>query len=121
METYLTNHRILSPQAITELSGYLARSVIPAYLSDPDTKFILVERSPDAWVRSFGSTIGALAEAGAHDPVMRLSRHLDGHNAAVLAAAEAYNRCVAGGVAGLFPGRGGAAYRAALRRSYVEQ
>ncbi|KAK6525269.1 hypothetical protein TWF694_005415 [Orbilia ellipsospora] len=48
--------------AITEISGWLAPEIIAAYLPDPSVKFLLLERDPDSWVRSFTKTLVAYSE-----------------------------------------------------------
>ncbi|KAI1657855.1 P-loop containing nucleoside triphosphate hydrolase protein [Daldinia decipiens] len=42
---------------IIEMPFFMIRSVLKTY---PDAKFLLVERNPDKWVRSFESTIGMM-------------------------------------------------------------
>lgn len=44
--------------ALIELPSYFPQQTVRAYLDDPDVKFILVERNPDAWVKSFNSFVG---------------------------------------------------------------
>lgn len=43
---------------LIELASYLPQQTVRAYLDDPDVKFILVERNPDAWVKSVNSFVG---------------------------------------------------------------
>lgn len=43
--------------AIVELPSYFGTAVIEAYLEDPDVKFLLTERTPASWARSFNSFI----------------------------------------------------------------
>lgn len=40
-------------EVIVEIPSMCSSQVISAYLADPDVKFLLVERDPDAWVSSF--------------------------------------------------------------------
>lgn len=46
--------------ALIELPSFLPQQTVRAYLDDPDVKFILTERSPDSWVKSFNSFVGGV-------------------------------------------------------------
>lgn len=43
-------------KCIIEIPSYLGMDVITAYAEDPDVKFILTERDPQKWARSFNNT-----------------------------------------------------------------
>lgn len=46
------------------------------YINDPEVKFILTERDPDKWVRSFNNTAGAAAMNGNVFP-MNILKHFN--------------------------------------------
>jgi hypothetical protein len=52
---------------------FMLRSTLKAY---PDAKFLLTERNPNKWARSFMSTIGVLYK-GFHTFPMSIYKHLD--------------------------------------------
>lgn len=64
---------------VIEVPSYLGPAVIGAYAADPDVKFILTERDPDAWVRSYDRSVGALLRATRVMP-LRLLQHFDTFN-----------------------------------------
>ncbi|KAL4893486.1 hypothetical protein BDV59DRAFT_177493 [Aspergillus ambiguus] len=43
---------------LIEVPSYLGTRVFEEYATDPDIKFILTERDPDAWVKSVNNTAG---------------------------------------------------------------
>ena len=47
----------MSMQCVAELASYVGMDAINAYADDPNVKFILTERDPDSWVRSFNNTV----------------------------------------------------------------
>lgn len=50
--------------------------ILSAYLSDPSVKFLLTERDPDKWVRSFNKQVGGMNDYLASVP-MTILRHFD--------------------------------------------
>lgn len=45
---------------LVEVPSYMPVQIINAYLDDPDVKFLLTEREPDKWVRSFNKQVGGM-------------------------------------------------------------
>lgn len=62
--------------AIIELPSYMPVQIHNAYLSDPNVKFLLTERDPDKWVRSFNKQVGGMNDYLASIP-MTILRHFD--------------------------------------------
>jgi len=48
---------------VMELISNIPEQTINAYLGDANVKFLLTERDPDAWVKSYNSFIGGLSDA----------------------------------------------------------
>lgn len=46
-------------QCVIEMPWFFDSDVVEAYVNDPDVKFILTDRDPDKWVKSYNSTLGA--------------------------------------------------------------
>ncbi|UKZ72460.1 hypothetical protein TrVFT333_000089 [Trichoderma virens FT-333] len=46
--------------SIIEVPCYMPVQIYSAYLSDPNIKFLLTERDPDKWVRSFNKQVGGM-------------------------------------------------------------
>ena len=65
--------------AVIEVPSYLGPAVLGAYAADPGVKFLLTERDPDAWVRSYDRSVGALLRATRVMP-LRLLQHFDTFN-----------------------------------------
>lgn len=64
---------------VIELPSYLGPAVLDAYAADPNVRFLLTERDPDAWVRSYDGSVGALLR-GARAMPLRLLQHFDTFN-----------------------------------------
>jgi hypothetical protein len=62
--------------AIIEVPSYMPLQIHNAYLSDPNVKFLLTERDPDKWVRSFNKQLGGMNDYLASFPMVIL-RHFD--------------------------------------------
>lgn len=45
-------------EVLVEVPSMCPSQLVPAYIDDPDVRFLLVERDPDAWARSFDAFIG---------------------------------------------------------------
>lgn len=56
-------------QCLIEIPSYMGVDIINAYLSDPDVKFILTEREPASWVKSFNATVSQFLIGGTKFPV----------------------------------------------------
>ncbi|KAJ2904753.1 hypothetical protein MKZ38_007261 [Zalerion maritima] len=63
--------------ALLELQAYLGPDMINAYLSDPDVKFILTERDPDKWVRSFNQWVAVDALGKLSAPLVAAAARFD--------------------------------------------
>ncbi|KAL7933859.1 hypothetical protein V8C35DRAFT_42181 [Trichoderma chlorosporum] len=46
--------------SIVEVPSYMPVQIYNAYCNDPDVKFLLTEREPDKWVRSFNRQVGGM-------------------------------------------------------------
>ncbi|KAL7941903.1 hypothetical protein V8C42DRAFT_360592 [Trichoderma barbatum] len=62
--------------SIIEMPCYMPVQIHNAYLSDPNVKFLLTERDPDKWVRSFNKQVGGMNDYLASTP-MTILRHFD--------------------------------------------
>lgn len=58
--------------ALLELPCYIPMQTVHAYLNDPDVKFILTERSPDSWVKSFNGFVGKIVDITSAFPMSLL-------------------------------------------------
>ncbi|KIX05113.1 uncharacterized protein Z518_05985 [Rhinocladiella mackenziei CBS 650.93] len=43
---------------LIEIPSFFGLEMLEAYLADPEVKFLLTERSPDSWVKSFNNFVG---------------------------------------------------------------
>ncbi|RJE19487.1 hypothetical protein PHISCL_08172 [Aspergillus sclerotialis] len=68
---------------VLELPSYLGPRAIEAYIEDPDIKFILTERDPAKWARSFSNTAGYVVDL-AHSFPTNILKHFDSLNSAFL-------------------------------------
>ncbi|PTB35123.1 hypothetical protein M441DRAFT_154066 [Trichoderma asperellum CBS 433.97] len=62
--------------SIIEVPCYMLTQILSAYLSDPNVKFLLTERDPDKWVRSFNKQVGGMNDYLASAP-MAILRYFD--------------------------------------------
>ncbi|KAL7781632.1 hypothetical protein V8C37DRAFT_417130 [Trichoderma ceciliae] len=61
---------------IIEVSSYMPLQINRAYLDDPNVKFLLTEREPDKWAKSFNRQVGHMNDYLASIPISIL-RHFD--------------------------------------------
>lgn len=102
-------------QCIIEIPSYLGMQFLRTYADDPDVKFILTERDPGRWARSFLNTVGYVVDLASSFPVNILKR-FEGHVGAFL-----YLNQIAFGAFADGASPGDAAYaEMALRRNYLE-
>ncbi|GCB26243.1 hypothetical protein AAWM_09128 [Aspergillus awamori] len=59
---------------LMEIPSYIGLRALAGYIEDPDVKFIVTERSPDKWVKSFNNTVGEAIMAGHRFPLNILRR-----------------------------------------------
>ncbi|KAF9893853.1 hypothetical protein FE257_010023 [Aspergillus nanangensis] len=59
---------------LIEIPSYIGMRAMESYAKDPDIKFILTERDPDKWVRSFNNTAGEVGKAANVFPMNILKR-----------------------------------------------
>ncbi|KAF7596688.1 hypothetical protein BBP40_000611 [Aspergillus hancockii] len=61
---------------LIEIPSYIGLRSIEAYAQDPEVKFILTERNPDKWVKSFNNTLGEAIRQTTLFP-MNILKHFD--------------------------------------------
>ncbi|OAP54626.1 hypothetical protein AYL99_11074 [Fonsecaea erecta] len=62
--------------ALVEVPSYFDTAMLESYLLDPNVKFILTERTPESWARSFNGFIGDLV-TNIESPPMNILRHFN--------------------------------------------
>ncbi|OAL17485.1 hypothetical protein AYO22_11617 [Fonsecaea multimorphosa] len=62
--------------ALVEVPSYFDMACLEAYLQDPEVKFILTERTPQSWARSFNGFVGNIV-ANVETPLMKILRHFN--------------------------------------------
>jgi hypothetical protein len=63
-------------QCVIEIPSYIGLGSIEAYAKDPSIKFIVTERNPDKWVKSFNNTLGEAIRQTTLFP-MNILKHFD--------------------------------------------
>ncbi|KAJ9614018.1 hypothetical protein H2200_002154 [Cladophialophora chaetospira] len=61
---------------IVEIPSYFDMEFLEAYVSDPEVKFVLTERTPESWARSFNTFIGGIVK-GIETPPLNILRHFN--------------------------------------------
>ena len=97
-----------------EIPSYLGTTALDAYLDDPEVKFILTERSPDKWVKSFNGSVATVVNAAQSFP-MSVLKHFNPFLNSFLYLNEVLYWIVSDGT-----NPGHANNEAAMRRNYVE-
>lgn len=102
------------PQCLIEIPSYLGTTAIDAYLDDPEVKFILTERDPDKWVKSYNGSVATIVTAAQSFP-MSVLKHFNPFLNAFLYLNEVLYWVVSDGT-----NPGDPHNEAAMRRNYVE-
>ncbi|KAK7962527.1 uncharacterized protein PG986_003352 [Apiospora aurea] len=112
----MCTRRLLAPaQVIIEIPSFFLDVIYQAYGNEPDVKFLLTERDPDAWVRSATNGPAELLVALDTPGPLGLSRHFDAFNDEFFNPASLMYESMAEGKGPEDPGA-----QAALRRHYVK-
>ncbi|PWY95406.1 hypothetical protein BO94DRAFT_508678 [Aspergillus sclerotioniger CBS 115572] len=99
---------------LMEIPSYVGLRSLETYMEDPEVKFILTERSPDKWVKSFNNTIGEAIKVADKLP-MDILKHCDAELGEFFHLAEMMYLAYSDGT---YPGHPD--NEAALRKNYVE-
>ncbi|GKZ35039.1 hypothetical protein AbraIFM66950_005479 [Aspergillus brasiliensis] len=99
---------------LMEIPSYIGLRALAGYMEDPDVKFIVTERSPDKWVKSFNKTVGEAIVAGRKFPLSIL-RHFDSEVDGFFKLAEVMYWAYSDGTNPGHPNN-----EEALRKNYVE-
>ncbi|XRM36999.1 hypothetical protein ABZX51_000491 [Aspergillus tubingensis] len=99
---------------LMEIPSYIGLRALAGYIEDPDVKFIVTERSPDKWVKSFNNTIGEAIMAG-HKFPLNILRRFDSEVGQFFNLADVMYWAYSDGTNPGHPNN-----EAALRKNYVE-
>ncbi|RAL05402.1 uncharacterized protein BO80DRAFT_461268 [Aspergillus ibericus CBS 121593] len=103
-----------SYDCLMEIPSYVGLRSLETYMEDPEVKFILTERSPDKWVKSFNNTIGEAIKAADQLPISIL-KHFDAEMGEFFHLAQVMYWAYSDGTNPGHPDN-----EAALRKNYVE-
>ncbi|KAL4898226.1 hypothetical protein BDV59DRAFT_1628 [Aspergillus ambiguus] len=99
---------------LIEIPPYIGLSALEGYIQDPDVKFILTERDPSKWVRSFNNTAGEAVKVADAFP-MSVLKHFDAELGGFFGNAQLMYRAMSDGI-----DKGHPDNEAILRRNYIE-
>ncbi|OOF95309.1 hypothetical protein ASPCADRAFT_507202, partial [Aspergillus carbonarius ITEM 5010] len=99
---------------LMEIPSYVGLRALETYMEDPEVKFILTERSPDKWVKSFNNTIGEAIKV-ADKPPINILKHCDAELGEFFYLAKVMYMAYSDGT---YPGHPD--NEAALRKNYVD-
>ncbi|PWY84009.1 hypothetical protein BO83DRAFT_374403 [Aspergillus eucalypticola CBS 122712] len=99
---------------LMEIPSYIGLRALAGYIEDPDIKFIVTERSPDKWVKSFNNTVGEAIMAG-HKFPLNILRRFDSEVGQFFNLADVMYWAYSDGTNPGHPNN-----EAALRKNYVE-